>query len=1168
MSNFQFLHKEWPELYKVSKDAEDKVNTEPCASLWLARAAIEKGIYWLFNNDSRLQKPDPELPLGMGKKNSLNGLITSKEAKQVFNKKQRNNFRVLSIIGNAGTHMRSLKLHEKEDVKKFSSLENIDVDCFNDLAHVAIRWLFEFCSYLVISYAEIEIDIPVFDVSKIPTGKVLEETKQQLDNLKKEIEELFNKERELELENEILLKENEEKGKLLAKRAATRNKKVKLIPSLIPESVTRKLFIDVQLKESGWTNLIHGKDLEYEVKGMPKTTNRSGLGYVDYVLWDAVGKPLAVIEAKKTSVSPKAGKQQALLYANCLEQIHGQRPLIFYSNGYDTFFWDDTFYPERQVQGFFTKDELQLMLQRRDTRKDLRLYQINREIAGRPYQLEAIQRVAENFARTAPTGELTGGKRESLMVMATGSGKTRTAVAIVDMLTKCNWAKRVLFLADRNALVTQAKNAFNDNLPDLTAIDLTKEKEDQETRLVFSTYPTIMNKIDSHREGDKRFYGSGHFDLIIIDEAHRSVYQKYHAIFEYFDSLLIGLTATPKKDIDHNTYKLFGVSNNDPTFAYELEEAVKDGYLVPPKVISADLKFPSEGIKYNDLSESEKEEYEENFGDPTLEEAPEIISNSAVNQWLFNTDTVDKALDHLMRDGRKVMGGDKLGKTIIFAKNHKHAIFIEKRFNENYPEYKGKFLRVIDNYESKAQDLLEKFTDAYQENDPQIAVSVDMMDTGIDAPRVVNLVFFKAVKSRTKFWQMIGRGTRLCPNLYGPGDDKKDFLIFDYCRNFEFFEEHPEGAKSKNQKSLLQKTFESKAKVAYLIDQLPSATSEQQEIRNNYLKELHQSVIDLDEKRFRVQAHMRQVNEYRHEAKWQNLSQNDLLELSKHIAPLILGDENDDELARRFDFLILSYQLVILSGSGKTERYKGTIYKAAKGLQKLNNIPQVARHIPFLKEVQTEQYWDKINVKKLDELRLKMRDLIKFLEIESQITVYTHFKDEIAIDPDLREPIEGEASGSMLEYRERVEKYVRDNKHHVTISKLLNNQPITEVELEELERILFTSEGAHSKKLLAKEFGDMPLGYFVRSIFGLNQEAAQEAFSRFMQQGQFSANQMNFMNTIIRYLTVNGTIDKKMLAKPPFTEIHDQGITGVFAIDRAKEVIKIIDEINKNAGAA
>ena len=523
-------------------------------------------------------------------------------------------------------------------------------------------------------------------------------------------------------ETNAVLKANwEQERAALAALKAERQKVVDIevaVPLVVSEAETRKRYIDIALKECGWDNLREGHELEYEVTGMPRSTNPSGLGYVDYVLWGDNGLPLAVVEAKKTMADPRKGKHQAELYADCLEAKHGQRPIIFYSNGYETYLWDDQFYPERDVQGFFTKNELQLLIQRRGSRTDLRAFKVNEDIAGRPYQLEAIKCVAENYVATNPAGELRGRARQSLLVMATGSGKTRTAAVIVDMLAKCNWAKRVLFLADRNALVTQAKNAFNEYLPNLSAIDLTKEREDHGTRLVFSTYPTIMNRIDGMIEGDQRFYGVGHFDLIIVDEAHRSVYQKYAAIFEYFDAMLVGLTATPTTDIDHNTYGLFGIEDDNPTFAYELDSAVTEGYLVPPKAVSVPLQFMREGIKYDGLSDDEKAEYEEKFGDPTREEAPDEISSSALNSWLFNTDTVDKVLNHLMVNGIKVQGGDKLGKTIVFAKNHSHALFIEQRFNKNYPEYAGKFLRVIDNYESKAQDLLEVFVDAYEERDP------------------------------------------------------------------------------------------------------------------------------------------------------------------------------------------------------------------------------------------------------------------------------------------------------------------------------------------------------------------------------------------------------------------------------------------------------------------
>ena len=818
MSNFQFLHKEWPGIFKEAKEAEQLTLTSPKASAIIARSALEKAVQWLYDNDEELEWPYDT---------KLSSLIHEQCFREIIKPTIFREINLIRLTGNNAAHGKSIT---------------------HDQSIASIKNLFRFLSFLGLYYSEDEVAPPIFNMGQIPDGNEQKETLKTLQQLEAQLDYRREKDKE-EREKfeaqaakiELLQKQLDAQHKATTKRRVQREKvkdPEKTIPILIPESVTRKLYIDVLLKEAGWETLTEGRELEYEVKGMPISTNPSGIGYVDYVLWGKDGKPLAVVEAKKTMADARKGRHQAELYADCLEQMHKQRPVIFYTNGFETFIWDDTFYVDREIQGFYTQDELQLLIDRRITRKDLRAFKVNKDIAGRDYQLEAIQRVAENLVLDTPEGKLRGARRESLLVMATGSGKTRTSAAIVDMLTKCNWAKRVLFLADRNALVTQAKNAFREHLPDLSAIDLTKEKEDNNTRLVFSTYPTIINKIDKVKTDNERFYGIGHFDLIIIDEAHRSVYQKYGAIFDYFDAMLIGLTATPKKDIDHNTYGLFGIEDDNPTFAYELDRAVKNGFLVPPKSISVPLKFQREGIKYDELSDAEKTEYEEKFGDPTNEETPDTISSAALNKWLFNTDSVDKVLEHLMNDGIKVSGGDKLGKTIIFAKNHKHAVFIEERFNRNYPEYGGKFLRVIDNYETKAQHLLEKFVNPYKEEDPQIAVSVDMMDTGVDAPRVVNLVFFKLVRSASKFWQMIGRGTRLCPDLFGPGDDKKEFLIFDYCENFEFFDEHPDGANASNQKPLLQQIFEAKLKVSQLISDLPEKTEAETEIRDKYLTEL------------------------------------------------------------------------------------------------------------------------------------------------------------------------------------------------------------------------------------------------------------------------------------------------------------------------------------------
>ncbi len=1152
MSNFQFLEKEWSGIFREAKEAEQLTLSSPKASAMISRSALEKAVQWLYDNDEDLEWPYDD---------RLSSLIHEQCFRDMIKPSMFGEINLIRYIGNDAAHGKSIP-------------QSKSILC--------IKNLFRFLSFLGVYYSEEEISVPAFDMGKIPDGNEQKETLKTLQQLEKVLDErrALDKEKRAKIEEqaariELLQKQIAAQQKANTQRRAEREKVEDpdiSIPMLIPESVTRKLYIDVLLKDAGWDKLTEGRDLEYQVKGMPASTNPSGIGYADYVLWGKDGKPLAVIEAKRTMADARKGRHQASLYADCLEAMHGQRPIIFYTNGFETFIWDDTFYKDREIEGFYSQDELQLLIDRRQTRKDLRTFKVNMAIAGRDYQLEAIKRIAENLVvdnKYGKPGSFRGAKRESLLVMATGSGKTRTSAAIVDMLTKCNWAKRVLFLADRNALVTQAKNAFKEHLPELSAIDLTKEKEDKSTRLVFSTYPTIINKIDKVKTADQRFYGVGHFDLIIIDEAHRSVYQKYRAIFDYFDAMLIGLTATPKKDIDHNTYGLFGIEDDNPTFAYELNTAVAQGFLVPPKSISVPLKFQREGIRYADLLDREKEEYEEKFGDPTNAEAPDEIGSAAINKWLFNTDTVDKVLEHLMNDGIKVSGGDKIGKTIIFAKNHKHAVFIEERFNKNYPEYSSHFLKVIDNYESKAQDLLEKFTDVYEEQEPQIAVSVDMMDTGVDAPRVVNLVFFKIVKSSSKFWQMIGRGTRLCENLFGPGEDKKEFMIFDYCQNFEFFDEHPDGATTQNMKPLLQQIFEAKLKVSQLISHLSDKTPDEIEIRDAYLSELHKAIQSLDKDRFVVRKQLRYVEAYSNKSKWLNLSKGDIQEINTHLSHLQPAAKGDDELARRFDMLVLVYQIVLLTGSGDAGKYISKIHATAVALEKKDNIPQVFVRLPLIKEIQTEHYWAGINVKKLEELRTALRDLIKYLEAEKQAPIYTNFEDKLDYEGiQVREPV-STAYVSLQSYKDRVESYIRKNKKHLTIHKLCNNIPITQSELDALEEILFTESVAGTKEDFVREYGEKPLGAFIRSVTGLEQAALNEAFAEFLQVGNLRADQMTFIKTIISYLTKNGMIDKSMLYEAPFTDLNDQGISGVF--DNDADIIKIariIDVINGNAVGA
>ncbi|WOD44915.1 DEAD/DEAH box helicase family protein [Hwangdonia lutea] len=1148
MSNFNFLKQDFPQLYTEAINAEKYTFTEPKYAALLCRTVLELGLNWLYDNDVEFTKPYDS---------KLAALLFHYDFKSSIKPSLFHELDLVRRFGNDGAH--------GNPVTSRKSL-------------LSLKAIFSFSVYLVKYYGETHSDIPVFDEAILPSPQdniVKDKTKAQLKALAEEKEaqlKAFKKQQEekeaLVKENELLKRQLEQQLQELATRKAARKKEVvqeRDIPQLTPELETRKLYIDVLLKEAGWTNLKTGVDIEFPVTGMPRSTNPTGKGYVDYVLWGDNGLPIAVVEAKQTLHDAKKGKHQAVLYANCLEQMTGQRPIIFYSNGFDTYLWEDTFYPERQVYGFYTKEELNFLIEQRKTRKDIRQFKVNTDIAGRPYQLEAIQRVSESLV-TTHQNQLKGKHREALLVMATGSGKTRTSAAIVDMFTKYNWAKRILFLADRNALVTQAKNAFKEHLPHLSAIDLTKEKEDSKTRLVFSTYPTIMNKIDK-LDDDERFYGVGHFDVIIVDEAHRSVYQKYGAIFNYFDAILIGLTATPKSDIDHNTYNLFGIEDDNPTFAYELTQAVNDGYLNPPKAKKVPIQFLEEGIKYKDLSEEDKIKFEEKFGSFEVEPDDDSvqIDKSQLNSFLFNTKTVDIVLDFLMNEGVKVDGGDTLGKTIIFAKNHKHAVFIEERFNKNYPEYAGSFLRVIDNYESKAQDLLEKFCDDKQEQEPQIAVSVDMMDTGVDAPRVVNLVFFKPVKSYAKYWQMIGRGTRLRPHLFAPEQHKEHFLIFDFCGNFEFFDEFPDGVKTGSSKTLSQKVFETKLNIITTIRDLAEATPEDDAMAAAYTNQLHTAINDLDEKRFEVRKSLRYVKDFKDRARWNSLSVGDVFDICDHLSHLPVYKSDDDVLAKRFDLLALRLQLALLNKAKSVETYIQQIYDVGVNLYKKRNIPVVADKLTTINQVKTQEFWKSVDLEQVEYVRTELRELIKFINKEDIKSVYTDFEDVLHYDKVEERDILPSYT-KLQSYKDRVESFIRKNKSHLVVSKLHKNIPITEKELALLETLLF-EDSIGTKDEYKRQYGDMPLGNFIRSIVGLDIEVVNQLFADFINNENLSAAQITFIKTLIDYLNVNGTLDKSLLVKPPFNEAHDAGIIGLFQDESdVRQIISIIDIVNDNAG--
>ncbi|WP_085906298.1 DEAD/DEAH box helicase family protein [Kiloniella majae] len=1120
-SNFQFLSQHWVFLVTDAQAAEKYALSDPRAASIYARRTLELSLKWLYKNDSALRAPYEK---------SLAAMIHEPTFSQAIKKGLFFDIKFIHKLGNVAAHS-DQRISAEESVK-------------------AVQALHQFLGWLARVYTRGGAKPDEFNQGLVPKSGA-QMSQQQLAKVQLVLKAKDEKTAAAEAK---LSQTEDELAKLKAELTAIQEVKQTNAKTIkadeYSEAQTRELIIDVMLREASWNP--KGDNVEeYEVTGMPtKSGERKGTGYVDYVLWGKDNKPVALVEAKCTRIDPKQGKRQAELYADCLEEMHGQRPIIYYSNGYTTWIWDDQFYPPREVQGFSTRDELQWKINQRTERKELTAMKPKQEIAGRYYQMEAAARVMDSFGNQR--------KRKSLIVMATGTGKTRLSIAMVDMLMRAGWARKVLFLADRVALVNQAKRAFKSNLPHVSVASLLDKKE-EEARITFSTYPTMLNCIDGTKKDQKEIFSAGHFDLIIIDEAHRSVYQKYGAIFDYFDSLLLGLTATPRGEVDRNTYKLFELDDHQPTYSYELETAVEDEFLVPPRAISVPLKFQREGIKYNELTPEEQEEYElqEEFYDKETGELIEEIGSPALNKWLFNIDTVNKVLAHLMENGIKVEGGDKLGKTIIFAKNSKHADFIVEQFDKNYSHLAGKFCRKVDYSVKYAQSLIDDFS--VKKKDPQIVVSVDMLDTGIDVPEVVNLVFFKIVRSKTKFWQMIGRGTRLCEDLFAIGEDKKEFIVFDYCQNFEFFDENPDGYDTGAQESVKQKIFKRRLELTVALHE----QDVDEELSTDLKNQMHGVVSAMDIDNFIVRKQRKEIETYVNRKKWDDLSEQDIEALNGKVSGLPSHDE-DDEFARRFDLLILNLQVAIFKKSSAQESYILKIRKIASGLEDKSSIPTVKAQMELILDLQTDTWWQDVSLAMLEQVRLKLRDLIKFIDKEEGISdVFTNFEDELGEVNEDHQLVKTDAD--MAEYRKRVQRFINDHSDHLTIRRLKNNEPISRADIQALENIFFTDDGPISRQEYEDLYGDKPLGILVRSVVGLSRKAAKEAFAEFLSEAPMHPDQISFLDQIVDYLVKNGTMEPKAMFDAPFTHINEQGVTGLFNEDESKKVVELVRHINRNA---
>ena len=901
----------------------------------------------------------------------------------------------------------------------------------------------------------------------------------------------------------------------------------------ISEAETRKMYIDLMLREAGWDiNPTEGAVqplkacIEVEVKGMPNTHE---VGYVDYVLFGGNGKPLAVVEAKRTSVSPIKGKHQAELYADCLEKQYGVRPVIYYTNGFETYIIDGLGYPPRRLFGFHTANDLELMMQQR-SRKDITDFTVKDQITDRAYQKMAIKSVCEHLNKK---------HRKALLVMATGTGKTRVSISLVDVLMRNGWVKNVLFLADRISLVSQAHKNFVKLLPSTTTSVLSENGEkDLNARITFSTYQTMINYIDT----DDKPFSVGRFDLIIIDEAHRSIFGKYAAIFNYFDAMLVGLTATPRNEVEKSTYDIFEMEQGVPNFAYELEDAVGEGYLVNYRGFKRGSLILKEGIKYNNLTDEEKQQMEQIWEYESAlkgiqraiddHSSARDIANNEIFSYIFNIDTIDAVLQDLMEKGLKVQYGERIGKSIIFAYNHKHAELVVERFHILYPEYGSEFCVLIDNYVTYSQDLIDKFE--VRDNNPQIAVSVDMLDTGIDVPDVLNLVFFKPVKSKIKFMQMIGRGTRLSPNIFGDSKDKECFYIFDWCRNFEYFDKNPNGKASKESISLTERIFGLRADIAFHLQHQRFQEDEYcREFHNELKSILKEQVMALSDSHISVRSKWEEVSHFKKEDNWLSLSEVDVHTLKNDIAPL-LPKNTMEPTAKMFDALMLAIELSYVDEEFNADKKIAQVQNVAGVLiEQKATLPQVQAKMTTLKEVLSVVAWENVSMQWLEKVRKDLRELIQFLVGDKGKKFVIDIHDVITDD--------GEAEGveMRVSYKQRIIDFLATNRNLPVLKKIYNLEQLSTEDVNELERILWEELGSkedyinHTQEMLCG--GNVAA--FIRSLIGVDRREALEKFSEFLNDSELNAEQEDFLNTIVQYVCENGDITKEIVVnESPFDE--------------------------------
>jgi type I restriction enzyme R subunit len=1113
--NFEILRPRWPELAELGGFAEAYAHPDPASALVKLRLFAEnmtKDIY----RDLHLPKPDQPTFVDLLKNPSFSAITPN----VVLDK-----LHALRIHGNKAAH--GDQAHTRNALWLLRE------------AYDLARWLHIQYGHgtagSILSFQEPKVGSRDEAVAKGPERRQI-------------LEKLAGQEAQME----ALLRELD----VARKAAATAEKKADEIQALaasanasanaleFDEATTRTRLIDSLLASAGWhvgatseSTAEVGKEIE--VLYQPTA---SGVGYADYVLWDDNGNPLAVIEAKKTTVDPERGRHQAKLYADGLEKMHGHRPVIFYTNGFDIWIWDDAQgFPPRKLFGFYSKDSLQYLSNfQRVERRPLDSIEISQAIVNRLYQIEAIKRVCERFSDK---------HRKALIVQATGSGKTRVAIALADLLIRAGWVKRVLFLCDRRELRKQAKNAFNDFLSEPISIVSSRIRRDASERIFLATYPAMQKVFQS--------FDVGFFDLVIADESHRSIYNVYGDIFHYFDCHQIALTATPVDFVTKSTFRLFDCEGQLPTANYDLAQAVDEGHLTPFEVFEHTTQFLREGIRLDTLSKEQIEELEEQGEDP----AQYDFSSEQVDKVIYNKDTNRAILRNLMENGLRDATGQLPGKSIIFARNHQHAILLRRLFDEMYPQYGGKFCQVIDTYDPRAEQLIDDFKGEGTNNDLTIAISVDMLDTGIDIPEILNLVFAKPVKSPVKFWQMIGRGTRLSADLFGPGRDKKIFRIFDHWGNFERFEMGYRPAQPVQGKSPMQLVFEERLALAELAlreSDLPAF--------DLAIGLVAADIEALPEESIAVREKWKEKRSLSVPSTLRAFAPATVSSLRQDIAPLMqwrnIRGFSD---AYALDLLIARMQVALLRRSGQVADLKIDLMDRLAALQvHLNPVREKAE---VIKRVKSDAFWSAVTVQALEEVRAPLREIMHHRErpggssaLPAKIVDIT--EDEAGLQYNRRST--SIRSVDMKAYHQIIEAELRKHfERDPTLKKIRTGQPVSEADIRALVSLILTQSPSASRDVLAEFFEATaePLDFAIRSIIGMDATAVAERFAEFARKHpKLTAKQTRFLGLLQNHIARHGSITIERLYEQPFTVVDADGLDGIF--EREDEVHDLIQVIN------